>query len=413
MVDPEEARESTEPQSIQELNMARLTLDDVFNDEDEFGLLKARAPVRSMADEGDRLRVGFREIIDFVRTHGREPLDGAEVELSERKLARRLVGFRNDTSKVSALSDIDNLGLLASHPTAPPVVETFENLDEVLNDIDLEEDNGIYNLRHVRPYREVQQAEYRTERRPCKDFERFKPIFEKVQKEIDSGEREAVAFAKEQEISTGHFFILRGVVVYVAGMKEAFEKNKKINARLHLVFSNGTESDMLLRSLATELYKDPDGRRVTAPFAGPLFEQKESVQGEESGTIYILKSLSSDPEIRVQNKILHKIGVTSGSVERRIQNAENEATFLLAPVEVVATFKLFDINRMKLENMLHRFFADARADVEIKDRFGNPVRPKEWFFVTLDLIKQAIEAIEAGTIVGLRYDAQAAMLVKR
>ena len=55
----------------------------------------------------------------------------------------------------------------------------------------------------------------------------------------------------------------------------------------------------------------------------------------------------------------------------------------MADVEIVATYELYNINRTKLENLIHRVFDPARLDIEIKDRFGNPVIPREWFLVPL------------------------------
>ena len=109
---------------------------------------------------------------------------------------------------------------------------------------------------------------------------------------------------------------------------------------------------------------------------------------------------------------MHKIGVTGGSVESRIANASKESTFLLAAVEVVATYKLFNINRSKLENLLHKIFGAARVDIEIKDRFGNPVKPEEWFLVPLIAIKEAIDRIKDGSIIAYKFNPKTARLEK-
>jgi hypothetical protein len=49
--------------------------------------------------------------------------------------------------------------------------------------------------------------------------------------------------------------------------------------------------------------------------------------------------------------------VTGGKVEARIANAEHDSTYLLAKVEVVASYKLAGINRTRMENLFHRLFA--------------------------------------------------------
>jgi T5orf172 domain len=178
-----------------------------------------------------------------------------------------------------------------------------------------------------------------------------------------------------------------------------------------VIFDNGTESNLLRRSLQRALYKDEAGRRVTDPEAGPLFSDTAQDDDIESGTIYVLRSLSDYPYVAEHRQLIHKIGVTGGKIETRINNAENEATYLLAAVEVVASYKLFGINRTKLENLFHRIFAAAQLDLVINDRFGHPVKPKEWFLVPLLVIDEAVRRIRDGTITQYRYDPKIASLV--
>ena len=180
-----------------------------------------------------------------------------------------------------------------------------------------------------------------------------------------------------------------------------------------MIFDNGTESNALLRSFQRALYKDELGRRITEPDAGPLFTQTELAEGNESGTIYVLRSKSAHPTVAANRDVIHKIGVTGGDLDKRIANASLDATFLLAEVETIATYTLFNINRTKLENLLHRFFSAARMDLEIKDRFGNPVKPREWFIVPLPTIDEVVKRIQDGTIVQFEYDPASASLRKR
>ena len=179
-----------------------------------------------------------------------------------------------------------------------------------------------------------------------------------------------------------------------------------------MIFDNGTESNNLLRSFQRALYKDDTGRRITEPDAGPLFEEPTNPEGTESGTIYVLRSLSDHPQIAEHREVIHKIGVTGGNVESRIAGARLDPTFLLADVEVVATYLLSDINRSKLENLLHRFFAAAQLDLEIADRFGNPVKPREWFLAPLPVIDEVVRRIRDLSIVDFEYDPETAALRK-
>jgi T5orf172 domain len=180
--------------------------------------------------------------------------------------------------------------------------------------------------------------------------------------------------------------------------------------RLRAIYDNGTESDLLLRSLQRALYKDEAGRRITDPVAGPLFADKATDDDIESGTVYVLRSKSDNPEIAAHRDLIHKIGVTGGSVEARIANARLDPTYLLADVEIVATYKLFNINRSRLENLFHRIFAGARLDVTIEDRFGHPVKPKEWFLVPISVIDEVVERIKDQSITQFEYDPRSASL---
>jgi hypothetical protein len=215
------------------------------------------------------------------------------------------------------------------------------------------------------------------------------------------------------EIRPGTWFVVGGQKAYVAEMDEMFSNAQgRTDARLRVVFDNGTESNMLMRSLQRALHKDEAGRRITDPVAGPLFADEAEDGDLASGTIYVLRSKSDDPLVAANRDVLHKIGVTGGDVVRRVANAKLDPTFLLADVEIIATYELYNINRTKLENVIHRIFDPARLDVEIKDRFGNPVIPREWFLVPLYAIDEAVERIKDGTISSYRYDPKSARLDK-
>lgn len=220
----------------------------------------------------------------------------------------------------------------------------------------------------------------------------------------------------ETRVDTGHFFILGGLTVYVAEKGEPIEiQARQENARLRVIYSNGTESDLLPRSLQRALYKDKTSRRLTDLDTGPLFDLSENGErgDEESGTRHILRSASKYAYVAEHRELIHKIGVTGDKVRTRIANAVNESTYLLADVEIVAEYKLTKINRMKLEKLLRRIFALARIDLTIPDRFGHPLSPKEWYLVPLPVIDKAVQHIRDGSITGVLYDPQAARLVEK
>ena len=210
----------------------------------------------------------------------------------------------------------------------------------------------------------------------------------------------------------GNFFVLGGLLVYVAEQGEIFRTaNGEADARLRVVYSNGTESNLLMRSLQRALYKDEKSRMLTGTDMGPLFGDTAEPDDLESGTIYVLRSQSSHPFVAQHRELIHKIGVTGGKVETRLAGADKDATYLLADVEVVATYKLHNLNRTRLENIIHRIFSTAQIDVTIEDRFGQPVKPREWFLVPLHVIDEAVRRIRDGSIAQVTYDPKAAQLV--
>jgi hypothetical protein len=287
--------------------------------------------------------------------------------------------------------------------------------DALLAELGIEFDvPSLTELKHVRSTAEKKAAEDIANRDRCEDFDTFKPLFEQVQKELNSGLRETRPFEMKAEIEKGRFFIVSGQKAYVADKGETTITDQgRTDARLRVIFDNGTESNMLMRSLQRALNKDEAGRRITEPTAGPLFSDQTIDGDEASGTIYVLRSKSDHPLVTENRELVHKIGVTNMSVEKRIAGAHLQPTFLMANVEIVATYELYNINRTKLENLIHRIFEPARLEVEIMDRFGRPVVPREWFLVPLFVIKEAVEKIKDGSISGYRYDPDSASLMSR
>ena len=360
----------------------------------------------------ERVIAGFEDIINFAKEHGRPPMHGEDRDIFERLYAVRLDRLRAQPEFHALLAPLDELGLLSGELAGAPAEETPVDDDELLAELGVGTDDSeaLTTLKHVKPRAIAEEIANRT---VCKDFDRFKPLFERIQKDLDSGFRKTRRFQIDAEIEVGDFFILGGQKAYIAEVGEEFltEQGRR-NARMRVIFDNGTESRGLMRSLQRALYKDEVGRRITEPDAGPLFEEPKSVEGTESGTIYVLRSLSDHPQIAEHREVIHKIGVTGGEIESRLANARLDPTFLLADVEIVATYKLGNINRSKLENLLHRFFGAARLDLEIADRFGNPVKPREWFLAPLPVIDEVVRRIRDLSIIDFEYDPQTASLRK-
>ncbi|WP_421856609.1 GIY-YIG nuclease family protein [Oceanicaulis sp.] len=363
----------------------------------------------------ERIIAGFEEIQRFVEEHDRVPQHGEERDIFERLYAVRLDRIRKLEECRALVEPLDHQGLLAgTSPADSPDVEELDD-DALLRELGVESETAsITELRHVRSAAEKRAAEEIANREKCDDFEKFKPLFDQVQHELDTGMRTTRPFERKAEIAPGRFFVVGGQKAYVAHMDEAFLTPQGMtDARLRVIFDNGTESNMLMRSLQRALHKDEAGRRITDLSAGPLFGGEQEDEDLASGTIYVLRSKSSHPVVAENREVLHKIGVTGGSVEKRIANAAKDATYLLADVEVVATYELFNINRKKFERLIHRVFEPAQLKIDIKDRFGNPVEPREWFLVPLFVIDEAIEKFKDGTIADYAYDTSGANLVRR
>ena len=229
---------------------------------------------------------------------------------------------------------------------------------------------------------------------------------------METGKRQTLKYKDNADVKKGDLFILDGQKVIVADMGEPFVSDYgRPDRRLRVVYDNGTESDLLVRSLQRALNKDKASRRITDPDLGPLFSDEEEEDDLPTGYIYVLRSKSDHPFVAQNRSVIHKIGVTGGDVKSRIANAKKDPTYLLADVEIVETFKLANINRKRLEALLHKFFANARLDLELKDRFGSQVEPREWFLVPLPAIEQAIGKLKDGSLADYKYDPKSASLV--
>ncbi len=386
---------------------------------DALGVEVVPLKVSSRTPREERVIAGFEDILRFYQTHGRAPMHGEVRDIFERLYAVRLDQLRKLPEAQTLLAELDGPGLLSGTAQAQVDVDALDE-DALLAELGinhgLPEQNDITILRNVRPYVEIKAAEEVANRTPCADFEHFKPLFEEAEAGLKSGSWITKPFVKNASIELGDFFIIGGQVAYVAEFNEgAKTKDGRENPRLRVIFDNRTESDLLLRSLSRSLYPDgntPVGRRLIRKDDGPLFGGMAEPDDIESGTIYVLRSQSTHPFVTEHRELIHKIGVTGGKVETRIAGAAKDATYLLADVEIVATYKLHNLNRTRLENIFHRLFAAAQIDLTIEDRFGNPVKPKEWFLVPLHVIDEAVERIRDGSITDMVYDPTTARLSK-
>jgi hypothetical protein len=396
--------------------MSDIDLDQLRSELDDFAEPKKKGG-RSPRDE--RIIAGFEEIQRFVEKHGRAPQHGEEHDIFERLYAVRLDRMRALEECRSLLRPLDHQGLLSGvgvvASESPEAIDDDKLLTELKGTVGA---GGITELRHVRRSSDKRAAEEIANRTVCEDFEKFKPLLERVKRELKSGVRHTLPFQtmdeiKMAEIQEGEYFVVQGQIAYVAKVGEDFRTEyDRRDSRLRVIYDNGTESDLLMRSFQRALHRDTAARLITNPDSGPLFAEERADDDLASGTIYVLRSKSNHPLVAANRDVLHKIGVTRGKVETRIANANLDPTYLMADVEVVATYELYNISRIKLENLIHRVFDRAQLDIEIRDRFGNPVKPHEWFLVPLFVVDEVVERIKDGSITQYVYDPMAARLVK-
>lgn len=335
-----------------------------FTEEDDALLAKLGIEVEAKkivthTPREERIIAGFEEIQKFVEEHGHLPQHGEDKDIFERLYAVRLDQIRKQEECRVLLANIDSQNLLEDTGLLDTDIAGDIGDDELLEQlgVNINSYNSITTLKHVKPRAEIRAAEEIASRKKCEDFDNYKHFFEEVIADIKAGRRVTRQQRKDAgllkaQIKVGDFFIVNGQTLYIAEIGERIKASDgSRDARLRVIYSNGTESNILLETLRRAIYKDETSRIVSEPNMGPLFTDERDADDLDSGTIYVLRSKSDHPAVKENRNIVHKIGVTGGDVQKRITNAKNDPTFLMDDVEVVATYKLANINRSKLENL--------------------------------------------------------------
>lgn len=388
-------------------------LEKIFNDP----LLADVTAPRKRTTSSDRLIAGFQEILAFYEANGRLP----EEAPAEKSLFHKWTGLLKSEKKIERCRPFDDFGIL---PKLEQTVEELqpeyhrelteeEQLEAILNDplLDDIEDGADLGLFDVPEYmrqrlEDRKEAEYVGKRRPCEDFDKYADGFKEIQQGLKSGKYRLIKF-EEPHVKLGRYFIEQGTLVYIAG-SEDIKKNKfgRKDGRIRCIYENGSESDILKLTLCKNIYTN----------GGYSIENSEDVSDSElekhftvndsdieSGTIYVLRSMSENKEI-ASIKNLYKIGFTTTSIESRIANAKNDPTYLCAGVEIVAMWKVYNVKSSKFEALIHKLFANVQLNVTIDGH-----HPKEWFIVPLNIIEQAVTYIIKGQ--PIMYDSQLLQLI--
>ena len=392
-------------------------LDDIFNN-DPLGLLNVKAKTSNVKSADQRLSESFAEINAFYNENNREP-EANISNVTEYQLYSRLKGLRESVSKSEMLESEDIYDLLNVAPKEINSIDDIlgDNFDDLLNT----DDAGLFDFKHTPKEYERAQADFVARRKKCKDFDKYEHLFKEVQSDLSNGKRQLIEF-REDNLRKGDYYVHNGVLMLLAEVnisqdEQSFSSGKRIrkDGRTLCVFENGTMSNMLYRSLGKILYSN--GKVVTQNMDKvneKFIENFSDINSEDevSGYIYVLKSLSTDTDISAIND-LFKIGYSDVSVSSRIKNAENEPTYLMAPVKEVAAWKCFNMNTQKFEQLIHNFFGSSCLNVTVKDNKGIHHNPKEWFIVPLEIIEKAVELIISGKVIHYRYDNENKVIVKR
>lgn len=402
---------------------------DFVNSNDELGLLKIKAKT-SVPTADEHLLAKFNEINDFVATNGREP-EADMANIPEYMLNQRLNAIRSNAEQSASLSAFDPHGLLPAAPATElaepeakyqvnaepepaPESKEINSLDDILSDdaLGLLDDGGdsIFTIRNVPEQRA--ESDFVSRRRPCKSFDHYKDDLKSVQADLASGKRKLFPFS-DSHLRAGGYFVMDGVLLFLDSIDAVVKEEKfksgsrtRQDGRTHIIFENGTESNMLYRSLYKQLLKNGKSVSETNDESLNMFEKNMvgiSDEDQATGYIYILQSLSNEPEIKSM-KNLFKIGYATNSVEKRIANAENEPTYLMAPVHHIASYECYNLNTQKFESLLHTFFGRSCLNIEVVDSRGLIHRPREWFVAPLSAIEMAISLLVSGDILNYEYD---------
>ena len=364
-------------------------------------------PKNSPITSNQRLIDSLKEINKFIENENREPSENNNI--NERKLFIRLRELRKDPEKISELREFDAHNLFKNVKEINSVEDILEN--DVLGILD-EDPESIFKITNIA--KSKSKTDFVARRKPCKDFYKYEDSFKKVQKEISEGKRKLLHF-KDNHCKEGGYYILDGILLFLEKIQSSnikiFKdkeqgKRKRDDPRTRCIFENGLESNMYLRSLQKELYNNGSTVVESNEEALMRFEKnfnQITKEDKETGHVYILSSLSNKPEIQTINN-LYKIGYCTTSIDERIKNAEKDPTYLMAPVKIISSYKVYNLNPQKFENLIHNFFRERCLEVKIANKSGQYSKPKEWYVVPIKVVEKAVELIINGVIVKYKYN---------
>ncbi len=421
---------------------ARRSLDDILNGPDEFGMLEVQVK-RSNSGTPPEL-AKFEAINAFIDQYGHKP--SGTGEMSEKLLARSLVAYLKNQNLHAALRPYDRHGLLEalSDSNSDPAIKSLEShsddqakgggqsvscdaikktesvtsLDDIFSSdefasFDLGE-SDLFEATHVKFSSFRESPEEVARRKASEDFYKFEGIFKEIHDGLQSQVIKTIRYSQASQIREGDAFILKGVICFIDHIGEyRTNTDGRYDPRLRVIFENGTESNLLLRSLSKRLYEDETGRRIIRD-ADSVVEAFNNVthKDKRAGQIYFVTTRSDNVNLKAIPNLI-KIGYTELTVEERTKNAERDTAFLEAPIKILASMECYNMNPNKFETLIHGFLHAQRLKMTLVGKDGKTYHPKEWFSVSLDTARDVVKRIIDGSIVDYRMDNTMGRLVKK
>lgn len=397
-------------------------LEEIFNN-DPFGLLKVQVRYSSVRTEDEMLVDKFKEIVLFYENNNHTEPTPNILDVKEYELYSRLKGLRENPDNIAKLTAIDIYGLLRNEKLE------INSFDDIFNDklfsLLNSDTEGLFDFKHTPKEYDKANTDFIARRKPCKNFKKYEALFRDIQSDLANNKRKLIPFT-ESLLKPGNFYVNNGILLFLEsvdyrkriwrrGEKEPNRLREFEDGRTRTIFENGTESKMLLRSLAKALIMN--GRAVTENIHKVNMDFESTLKSitdedQEAGYIYVLKSMSKDSRISsMQN--LYKIGYSKTDIIDRIKNAEKEPTYLMAPVDYIAGWKCYNMNPQKFEQLIHNFFGKSCLEVDVFDEKRKRHSPREWFIAPLEVIEQAVDLIINGKVVYYKYDPENLTIIKR
>lgn len=391
-------------------------LDDIFNN-DEFDILNVKPKISNVRNADERLSASFNEVNDFIEKYNKEPQPNPG-NISEFQLYSRLKKIRENPEKMLSLQNEDVHGLLNVEK------KEINSIDDIFNDDSfdlLNDDTDLFDFKHTPKDYERAETDFVARRKTCKDFDKYEPLFKEIQKDLAEGKRKLVDFKmgnlreKAYYVHNGVLFLLEQINIDRKDHYKEDGTRVREDGRTRCIFENGTESNMLKRSVEKILYANGQVVSENRDKVNENFIENFSNitdEDEAAGFIYVLRSKSKDERIRTIDN-LYKIGYSKETVEERTKNAEKDPTYLMAQIKIITTWKCYNMNPQKLEQLLHNFFGKVCLNIDIFDEKKRRHTPREWFVAPIEVIEQAIELIISGEVVNYSYDVENKVIVSK